>query len=455
MTDEAIEAEIVEEEEETTTELATKKDEALSVPAGTPAISVKPRMFDSIAEAMVYQKQQLDLVVAEVLEEGKHFGKIPGTDNMTLLKPGAAALFQAFQLRATPEVVSEDVDDDYYGVTIRINVHNQSGEHVGGGLGFASSDESKWQRAACPDCGETVYYNGPPKGGKDTRPDWKRRKADEGAMYSCKDYSGCGWVSMDPAPKGYSPDLRNTILKMAEKRARVDAALAVTGADAFFTQDMDDKVAAPERPSKASREGGVASPSSPSRTAPVKEWSGLAAIRGGGRNEDMGWALRICPFCSADKILDNRDNPKSAQSINSQEWPEGKKPKAQPNYRCGNEGVCFGGATKRDGTHYTWASFRSDPWEVHSEIDDLMEVHLDGGAAEATVVEPKGETDPGKWLNLILKPIVKDDDDRRKRVTAAMKKLGFKNPMSQAQASEVSEAVMEKWYLDNPDEALF
>jgi hypothetical protein len=36
------------------------------------------------------------------------------------------------------------------------------------------------------------------------------------------------------------PDLWNTVLKMAEKRARVDAVLAVTGASALFTQDAED-----------------------------------------------------------------------------------------------------------------------------------------------------------------------------------------------------------------------
>ena len=36
------------------------------------------------------------------------------------------------------------------------------------------------------------------------------------------------------------PDLWNTVVKMAEKRARVDAVLAVTGASALFTQDMED-----------------------------------------------------------------------------------------------------------------------------------------------------------------------------------------------------------------------
>jgi hypothetical protein len=42
------------------------------------------------------------------------------------------------------------------------------------------------------------------------------------------------------------PDLWNTVVKMAEKRARVDAVLAVTGASAIFTQDAEDLSSEPE-----------------------------------------------------------------------------------------------------------------------------------------------------------------------------------------------------------------
>jgi predicted RNA-binding Zn-ribbon protein involved in translation (DUF1610 family) len=41
------------------------------------------------------------------------------------------------------------------------------------------------------------------------------------------------------------PDTWNTIVKMAEKRARVDVVLAVTGASALFTQDVEDRAGPP------------------------------------------------------------------------------------------------------------------------------------------------------------------------------------------------------------------
>ena len=52
------------------------------------------------------------------------------------------------------------------------------------------------------------------------------------------------------------PDLWNTVVKMAEKRARVDAVLAVTGASALFTQDVED-VPPPAAPAEPPASGGL------------------------------------------------------------------------------------------------------------------------------------------------------------------------------------------------------
>jgi len=47
----------------------------------------------------------------------------------------------------------------------------------------------------------------------------------------------------------------NTILKMAKKRALVDAVLNTTGASQFFTQDMEDFKAPPPQPTPAPPHG--------------------------------------------------------------------------------------------------------------------------------------------------------------------------------------------------------
>lgn len=62
------------------------------------------------------------------------------------------------------------------------------------------------------------------------------------------------------------PDTWNTVVKMAEKRARVDAVLAVTGASALFTQDVEDNAPAPEQVVPVS-----SPPASPAQLAKVKE----------------------------------------------------------------------------------------------------------------------------------------------------------------------------------------
>jgi hypothetical protein len=93
------------------------------------------------------------------------------------------------------------------------------------------------QERVCPECGKPAVIKG---------------KAEYGGGWLCfKKKDGCGakWSDGNPAIEGQSvgevenpdlPDLWNTVVKMAEKRARVDAVLAVTGASALFTQDVED-----------------------------------------------------------------------------------------------------------------------------------------------------------------------------------------------------------------------
>jgi hypothetical protein len=82
-------------------------------------------------------------------------------------------------------------------------------------------------------------------------------KAEFGGGWLCwKKRGGCGAKFPDGAQEIEQqevgeidnpdlPDLWNTVVKMAEKRARVDAVLAVTGASALFTQDVEDRAGPP------------------------------------------------------------------------------------------------------------------------------------------------------------------------------------------------------------------
>jgi hypothetical protein len=119
--------------------------------------------------------------------------------------------------------------------------HAPTGTRLGYGEGMCSTRESRYAKRRgerlCPQCGKPAIIKG---------------KAEYGGGWVCfKKKDGCGakYHDTDPAITGQVvgdienpdlPDLWNTVVKMSEKRARVDAVLAVTGASALFTQDVED-----------------------------------------------------------------------------------------------------------------------------------------------------------------------------------------------------------------------
>ncbi len=165
------------------------------------------------------------------LKSGVDYGKIPGANKESLLKPGAERLCHAFGVIADFDVTEREVDhlieipwvktkkvwnNSYQGdrsfreekvqgssfglyryvVKCRL-ISRQTGEVLGSGIGVCSSVESK-------------YIDRP-------------------------------------------RDCENTILKMAEKRALVGAALVVFGLSDRFTQDVEDYTDATPPPSQGSK----------------------------------------------------------------------------------------------------------------------------------------------------------------------------------------------------------
>src|SRR3989304_7129623 len=141
-------------------------------------------------------------VMKAVMQEGQHYGKVPGCrDQPTLLKPGAEKLMMTFRLAAEPQVYEiPTVDGIAYRVICRIT-NQQRGLYLGSGVGECSTKEGKynWRKAVCNE-----EY--------DATPEDKRRIKWE-TNYHTKQ------VCTNPA------DLANTVLKMAKKRALVDAIL--------------------------------------------------------------------------------------------------------------------------------------------------------------------------------------------------------------------------------------
>jgi len=122
------------------------------------------------------------------LVEGQDYGRIPGCgDKPALLKPGAEKITVLLGLRTKFEVIRqvEDFDGGFFFYAVRCSLVTASGEVVSEGLGSCNTRESRFRR-------------------------------------------------QDPYTAA------NVALKMARKRALVDAALTVGSLSNLFTQDIDD-----------------------------------------------------------------------------------------------------------------------------------------------------------------------------------------------------------------------
>lgn len=155
-------------------------------------------------------------VMQEVMKDGTHYGKIPGTQSKSLYKAGAEKLMTTFRLAAKPEV--EDLSENgeiAYRVTVSLLTAN--GTFVGAGIGECSSAEEKYSWRAAVHKKEW-----------DATPENRRR------VKYYRDGKEVQQVRTNPA------DVANTILKMAKKRAQVDAVITATAASDIFTQDIED-----------------------------------------------------------------------------------------------------------------------------------------------------------------------------------------------------------------------
>lgn len=164
-----------------------------------------------VQHAMVVQD-----VMRAVMKPELHYGKIPGTDKPTLFQPGADVLCMTF--RIAPEFSIEDLstaDVVRYRVTCR-GVHQLSGVTLGSCVGEASSGEEKykWRRAVS----DKEFDATPPA----------LRRIKYGKSWETKQ------VRTEPA------DVANTVLKMAEKRAKIGMVLNVTACSDMFGQDLED-----------------------------------------------------------------------------------------------------------------------------------------------------------------------------------------------------------------------
>jgi len=168
-------------------------NEIIDVPA-TVEEDKLPVATDRIdSETIIHNIEAQDKIIEKLVEymnhhltEGQDYGTIPGVKKPSLWKSGAEKINFIFNLVPKFEILKAKEYEEEYSYKINCSLVNRnSGRFMGSGLGFCSSKERKYR-------------------------------------------------SSDPI------DIANTIVKMADKRAYIDATLKSTMASFLFTQDLED-----------------------------------------------------------------------------------------------------------------------------------------------------------------------------------------------------------------------
>jgi hypothetical protein len=167
------------------------------------------------------QVNRIQEVLRQIMQEGVHYGTIPGTQKPTLYKAGAELLAATFRLRISPEIEADLSSEEEIRYRVRaVATAEGSGVFLGSHLGECSSHEEKykWRQAVCDEEFQETEVD-------HRRRKWKRGKDGAYAIFQ---------VRTEPA------DIANTVLKMAEKRALVGVVLQTLAASDCFSQDIED-----------------------------------------------------------------------------------------------------------------------------------------------------------------------------------------------------------------------
>src|SRR5690606_29776380 len=104
-------------------------------------------------------------VQRSVMKEGTHYGKVPGVDKPTLLKPGAEVLGMTFRLAPDFEITEQVREGNHLTVVVRCKLHHApTGALLGSGMGSCSTRESKYcyrkAERLCPSCNKDTIIRG-------------------------------------------------------------------------------------------------------------------------------------------------------------------------------------------------------------------------------------------------------------------------------------------------------
>lgn len=180
------------------------------------------------AEQVKQHVKLIDDLLRQVMKKGTHYDAIPGCgDKPALLKPGAEKVCLTFRLAQEFDVDVVDLPDGHkqYMVDCRLKHH---GEVVGQGIGICSTMEGKYR------------YRWDNTGVPVPQEYWDDRDVDllGGPNYVARK-SNNKWLIYRKVEHDNPADYYNTCIKMARKRAHVDATLSTTAASDIFEQGED------------------------------------------------------------------------------------------------------------------------------------------------------------------------------------------------------------------------
>jgi len=190
---------------------------------------------------VISQVQKIAQIKNAVMVQNEHYGTIPGTQKATLYKAGAEKLAMTFRFAPRFAVTMTQLnhgDHREYSCICTLS-HITSGNFLAEGVGSCATMESKYRwRKADPEVIGPVPQSY-----------WKEKDATKKAdLIGGKGFGvkkiGATWnvvkFSNDRVEHDNPADFYNTCLKMAKKRAFVDAVITATGGSDLFTQDLED-----------------------------------------------------------------------------------------------------------------------------------------------------------------------------------------------------------------------
>ena len=191
-------------------------------------VSLTPIMVIPMAEVK-RRIEELRIFLKDYMVEGEDYGKIPGTDRPTLLKPGAEKLLDVYGLTPEVDIMDSTVEKDppYIDYTIRVRlVSRASGITMAEGVGNCNSLEGRyrWRWVFSSEL-PAQYTTGAAR-----------------ATLTVKTFKGKSGKSLTKY-RVENEDiwaLKNTILKQAKKRALIDATLSATRSSGILTQDVEE-----------------------------------------------------------------------------------------------------------------------------------------------------------------------------------------------------------------------